>query len=155
MTYTEIIEKLKTIFEDVEEFAFFQKDQYPLHKCPEALEAQRHRQDFMKLHCPDWIWDSEKNKQDFKNLPNEYDIFDSLYRKQIDLSWEDVDDNDDDAFREDWYSVKYFPEHDIYIKVTGYFKSWSDEVEFEEGWDCCEDVKPVQKTITIYERITD
>lgn len=49
-----------------------------------------------------------------------------------------------------WYSVKHFVEHDIYIKVSGYYQSYNG-TDFD-GWDnACRQVKPKQKTITIYE----
>lgn len=50
----------------------------------------------------------------------------------------------------DWYSVKFFPVHQVYIKVSGYYSSYNG-TDFE-GWeDACAEVKPTQKTITVYE----
>lgn len=44
----------------------------------------------------------------------------------------------------------YFPEHDVYLKVSGYYQS-----HYGTDWDSWEsgvkEVKPVQKTITVYE----
>ncbi len=51
---------------------------------------------------------------------------------------------------EHWHSVKHFVDHDIYIKVTGFYSS-QDGVSFYQGWDDCEEVRPYQKTITVYE----
>jgi hypothetical protein len=49
-----------------------------------------------------------------------------------------------------WYSVKYFPKHDIYIKVDGWYTSY-DGTDFD-GWDdACSEVRPIEKTITVYE----
>jgi hypothetical protein len=49
---------------------------------------------------------------------------------------------------EEWYSVAYFEEHDVYIKVDAFYTSYSgadfDDAEFKE-------VRPQQKTITVYE----
>lgn len=155
MIYTEIIEKLKTIFEEVGEFAH-EDQQYDFENYPEALEAQRIRKEFNDLHRKDYTyWDSEENMEIYGNLPDEYKIINRLYRQSIGLLWEEVDYNSFLTDREDWYSVKYFPEHNVYIKVLGYECPHREEVIFEEGWDCCEEVKPVQKTITIYERITN
>jgi hypothetical protein len=47
-----------------------------------------------------------------------------------------------------WYSIKYFPKQDIYIKVSGYYSSYNG-TDFEDGWG--EEVKPVEKTVTFYE----
>lgn len=49
-----------------------------------------------------------------------------------------------------WHSVKYFKDHDVYIKVTGYYSSYNG-TDFDEGWDCCSEVRPEQKTITVYQ----
>ena len=49
-----------------------------------------------------------------------------------------------------WYSVKHFIEHDLYIKVSGWYSSYHG-TDFN-GWeDSCEEVKPQEKTITVYE----
>lgn len=52
---------------------------------------------------------------------------------------------------EDWWTVYFFPKHDIHIKVSGWYSS-GNGVEFEGGWESdCSEVKPIQKTITVYE----
>lgn len=48
---------------------------------------------------------------------------------------------------ETFYSVKYFPLHDVYIKTEGYYYSY-EGAEFE---DFGEEVRPKKKTITVYE----
>ena len=48
-----------------------------------------------------------------------------------------------------WYSVKYFKDHDVYLKVSGYYQSY-DGTDFS-GWGCVKEVTPTQKTITVYE----
>ena len=50
----------------------------------------------------------------------------------------------------EWYSVKYFPKHDVYIKVEGYYSSYHG-TDFEDGWG--HEVRPAQKTITVYNSI--
>lgn len=49
-----------------------------------------------------------------------------------------------------WNRVYYFKDHDVYIKVTGYYSSYNG-TDFDEGWDCCSEVRPEQKTITVYQ----
>lgn len=49
----------------------------------------------------------------------------------------------------EWYSVKYFKDHDVYIKVEGYYSSYNG-TDFD-GWEDCSEVKPQEKTITVYE----
>jgi len=48
-----------------------------------------------------------------------------------------------------WESVKHFKDHNIYIKVTGYYQSYNG-TDFS-NWDrACSEVKPTEKTITVY-----
>jgi len=50
----------------------------------------------------------------------------------------------------DWQRVYHFVEHDVYVKVTGYYQSYNG-TEFYDGWGCLSEVKPSQRTITVYE----
>lgn len=50
-----------------------------------------------------------------------------------------------------WYSVKYFVDHDVYIRVEGWYSSY--EGSNFDGWSSCKEVKPVKKTITVYNDI--
>ena len=52
-----------------------------------------------------------------------------------------------------WYSVKYFKDHDIYIKVDGFYSSYECEsyALFEDWDECVFEVRPESKTITVYE----
>lgn len=49
-----------------------------------------------------------------------------------------------------WYSVKYFKDHNIYIRVDGYYQSYNG-TEFYDGWNCCSECKPVERLVTFYE----
>lgn len=50
----------------------------------------------------------------------------------------------------DWRSVWCFKEQNVYLEVRGWYQS-DEGVEFE-GWDeAVREVKPVEKTITVYE----
>lgn len=50
-----------------------------------------------------------------------------------------------------WFSVKHFIDHDVYIKVSGFYTSYNG-CDFD-GWEDCSEVFPQQKTITVYEKI--
>lgn len=50
----------------------------------------------------------------------------------------------------DWQRVFHFVDHDVYIKVTGYYQSYNG-TEFYNGWGCLSEVRPTQRTITVYE----
>lgn len=49
---------------------------------------------------------------------------------------------------DEWYSVKHFKDHNVYIKIEGYYQSHNG-TEFENGMG--EEVRPIEKTITVYE----
>lgn len=48
-----------------------------------------------------------------------------------------------------WESVKYFKDHDVYIKATGHYQSHNGTDFY--GWESTlSEVRPVIKTITVY-----
>jgi hypothetical protein len=51
---------------------------------------------------------------------------------------------------ETWYSVKHFPEQNVYVRIAGYYASY-DGTSFEDWEDCVKVVRPVEKTVTVYE----
>ena len=63
---------------------------------------------------------------------------------------EEVDSYGGEDCGSEWYSVKYFSDHDVYIRVDGYYSSY-EGVDFYDGWDCCSNVRPKEKVITVYE----
>ena len=52
---------------------------------------------------------------------------------------------------ERWYSVKHFQDHDVYIRIDAYYSSY-EGCDFQ-GWESCEEVRPKEKTITVYESL--
>jgi hypothetical protein len=50
---------------------------------------------------------------------------------------------------EDWYSVMYFKDHDVYLKCQGSYSSYNG-TEFYGEWDDCIEVRPQEVTITVY-----
>lgn len=49
---------------------------------------------------------------------------------------------------ERWWRTRYFVDHDVYIKTIGYYSSYNG-TDFDYGYG--EEVRPVQKTITVFE----
>lgn len=72
------------------------------------------------------------------------------FRKLIDHTgpYEIVKEYGGEGKGETWYKVFYFTNHDVYIKVDGFYSSY-EGVEFE-GWDDATEVRPTEKTITVY-----
>lgn len=50
---------------------------------------------------------------------------------------------------EEWYIVYHFVDHDVYIRVDGWYQSYYG-TEFD-GWDSCSEVRPQQRMVTFYE----
>lgn len=51
---------------------------------------------------------------------------------------------------ETWFSVKHFLDHDIYVRIDGSYASYSG-TDFEDWDDAVKEVRPQEKTITVYE----
>lgn len=150
MDYKEIVEKLKEIYPVVRDFAY-EEQPYDFENYPEALEAQRVRKEFRTLHILKGNWDSKESLEIYSKLPDEYEIIRRLSRQKNNLNWVEVDQYGGEGQGDSWWSVKYFPEHNVYIKVDGWYQSYNG-TEFCDGWDCCSEVFPVEKTITVYEK---
>lgn len=149
LTAAEIIEKLKSADISVEDFAH-EEVTGNIEDYPEAVKAQKERDEFYKLHNKDWKWDSDENRHIFTKLPNQYDIAKTEFRKSLNLEWTEVKQRGGEGEGDVWYSVKYFPEHDVYLRVDGYYASHNGTY-FDDGWNCVKEVKPMEKTITVYE----
>lgn len=52
----------------------------------------------------------------------------------------------------DWFVVKHFEAHDVYLKISGTYDSYSG-VSLEEWDDCITSVIPKIKTVTVYTEI--
>jgi len=72
-------------------------------------------------------------------------------RKEIG-EWKEIQQHGGEGEGSDWYSVKHFSEHDIYIKVSGHYTSFNG-TDFDGFDDACSEVKPVEKKVTFYEAI--
>lgn len=148
LTFKQIIKKLKNIFDKVEDFAY-EKQPYDFENYPEALKAQKVREDFRNKYYKNYIWEEDK-QEEYNTLPNEYDIIKKLWQEKNGLNWEEVEQYGGEGKGDTWYSVKYFPDHDIYIRINGWYQSYNG-TEFYDGWDSCTEVRPQLKTITIFE----
>lgn len=62
-----------------------------------------------------------------------------------------VDEHGGEDEGSNWYNIRYFPDHDIYVKVQGYYQSYNG-TSFDDWGDVTE-VRPVEKTITVYEGV--
>lgn len=148
MKFEQVIEKLKSIFGEVGDFVSW--DYLPrVDNYQESIDARQVRYEFQESN-KNWCHVGTKEYEEYKQLPNPYEIANRLYRESLDIKWEDVQQQ---LLFVDWdyfYTVKYFPDYDIYIKIEGYYDKL-EGMEFYSWEDSCEEVFPTEKTITIYE----
>lgn len=62
---------------------------------------------------------------------------------------EEVERYGGEGMGDTWYSIKYFKDHDVYIKVSGWYQSYNG-TDFGDWNEACKEVRPVEKTITVY-----
>lgn len=150
--FEEIIEKLKASKTTVDIFAH-QQAPYPDVFSDTALEAQRLKDEWIKNN-PRPLYRSEEFKKwekEYSELPSKYDVAFKEWKKDNNLpDWIEIDRYGGEDMGSTWYSIKYFPELDLYIKVSGWYQSYNG-VEFEDWEQACKEVRPTEKTITVYE----
>ena len=79
-----------------------------------------------------------------------YDLYHSEELTKILGESDEVEQYGGEGKGETWYSVKYFKDHDVYIRVDGWYSSYNG-TDFWDGWDCCKEVRPTQRMVTFYE----
>lgn len=154
MTYKEIIDRLEEKGITVEDFAYNFEDWGDLSSSPAALLAQKNREEFRQKYLRDFNTPDYKERcKEYANMPNEYTIVRNELIESLGLGkMVEVDSYGGEGRGDTWYSVKHFVDHDVYIRVNGYYTSY-DGTSFDRGWECCSEVKPVEKTITVYNNI--
>lgn len=63
---------------------------------------------------------------------------------------ESVDSYGGEGEGKKYYNIYHFIDHDVYIKLKGYYSSYNG-VDYDNWEDSVFQVKPVEKTITVYE----
>ena len=108
------------------------------------------------LDHPDWDEYKELREIDWRKrtvqqrdrLRNLEDVLNPIANKKVGIGeWEEVEQKGGMDEGSDWYSVKYFKDHDVYIKTDGYYQSHHG-TDFEYGYG--KEVKPKEVKITIY-----
>jgi hypothetical protein len=153
MTGIELIEKLKEHF-TIESFAY-DEIEFDANFSENAIKAQEHKDWWFKQN-PQPVYGIENYTEKYNKwydlytkLPSNYDIAQKEFSEENNIpSWITVEQYGGEGKGETWYSVKHFPELDIYLRVDGYYQSY-DGTSFN-GWSCCTVVTPKEKTIIIY-----
>lgn len=152
MQYKEIIGLLQSSGLSVQDFAYEDIPCDSSNFSKKALKAQQAIEEWLKQNPkPSFRSEAYKNwTEEDKQFPSEYDIAIAEWKQDHNLIWEEVAQYGGEGQGDTWYSVKYFPNDDVYIKVSGYYTSYNG-TSFDDWWDSCSEVKPIEKTITVYE----
>jgi hypothetical protein len=145
LTFAEIIDILKKNVANVDKFATEDWAMPPADfEIPEPYKTQR-EENFAFYNTP------YQDRKDKIAPKVDWQAIGDFWLNSIGLGeYEEVDQYGGEGQGDTWYSVKYFKQHDVYIRVDGYYQSY-DGVDFYNGWESCKEVKPVIKTITAYE----
>lgn len=155
LTYSQILEQLKNSGMSVSDFVHEETPQLTINGkySEKAEEAQRVKDQWVKDN-PNPGWGSEKYEawtKEYNSLPNKYAVACQEWLEQNTLpTWEEVDQEGGEDEGSHWHSVKYFKDHDVYIKVEGWYSPY-EGTDFEDWDNACSEVQPQQKTITVYE----
>jgi hypothetical protein len=125
LTFNEILEGLENLYANVSAFA---RENYLDTMVPEDFQPELNV-------IEDWSKRSERIEN---------------YRKFLFGEIVMVDRYGGEGGGDTWYVVHHFVDHDVYIITEGFYQSYNG-VEFYDGWGCCREVRPKEKTITVYE----
>jgi hypothetical protein len=152
MTAQEILDKLPELFDDdislfaygeeidiPEDFEFSEDTEVKRKAKEEAYDAWKNHPGFNDSNARD---DEYQRLFDvYRALPSYKLACQNEYLEHIGIGpIEEIKQKGGEGQGEEWYSIKYFPKHNIYIRVDGFYTSYHG-TDFEEGWG--EEVKPL------------
>lgn len=152
MEYQDIIKKLKelTTVEDFAEGSFTAPADFIA--SPEIQELREKKDKAYKIYTDTPAGELRVKKyNDWKSIPYTTYQVNQEYLESIGFGpIEEVTRYGGEDMGSTWYSVKYFPKHDIYIRVDGWYQSYHG-TEFGSWEEACSEVRPTTKQITVYE----
>lgn len=87
--------------------------------------------------------------QQYLTMPSEYETKDKWVLDYLGLGEvEEVAQYGGKDCGSTWYSVKYFKDHDVYIRIDGHYQSYHG-TEFYDGYGY--EVRPQERIITVFE----
>ena len=88
-------------------------------------------------------------QSEFTNCPSEHELKQKEILNYLGLGEiVDIEQTGGEGQGDHWHQVWYFKDHDVYIKIIGDYTSYHG-TEFYSGYG--EEVKPVEKIITVFE----
>lgn len=108
-------------------------------------------EDIIKILTEDDVSVSDFAYGDFGDYKDKIEYNGHTYQNYPRIgAWKEVDHEGGEGQGDHWHSVKYFPQHDVYIMTVGWYTSHYG-TDFESGYG--DEVIPKEKTITVYETI--
>ena len=85
----------------------------------------------------------------YQAMPGDYEVKGKYILNQLGLGEvEEVIQVGGESQGTTWYSVKYFKDHDVYIRIDGHYTSYNG-ADFYEGYG--REVVPTEKTVVVFE----
>ena len=85
----------------------------------------------------------------YRSMPGRWELQNQWILNRLGLGRVvEVDQHGGEGEGERWWSVKHFVDHDVYIRIDGFYQSYNG-TEFYSGHGKV--VQPAQKTITVFE----
>ncbi len=117
-----------------------------------ANTLQKERDDFynsIKNELPSTNRLNDPLYKQFMAMPSRYDSLNEQILNKLGLGKVvEVKQVGGEGEGETWYSVKHFVDHNVYLRIDGFYASYNG-TDFNDGYGY--EVKPTQKTITVYE----
>ena len=165
MTYTEIVDKLKQSL-SIENFAYrefssgipkdfqFSSEVVEAEKAKEkALEAWKAHPEYAKYLPEGKSQEHDELREKYVALPYEHTLKSTEWLNSLGIGpIEEIDSYGGEGKGETWWVVLFVPNHNVYIKVDGYYTSY-DGTSFDSWEENCSQVEPKEVTITQYHTV--
>lgn len=160
LTGKEIIEILEDNEVTVESFAFDDLEVPDSFKGSEEVQRgiNEHNTAYRQFlnYGRDLAWKDKQTdpefirlKEVYRSIPNPHNRLVKEWLESLGIGeMQEVKQYGGEGQGDTWYSVKYFPDHDVHIRTDGFYSSYNG-IDFYDGFG--EEVKPVDKVVTFYE----
>jgi hypothetical protein len=155
LTAEEILKIVKDNYSE-ESFAFEEWSKIEL-ELPEDLGKEEDRlrdlyfqENFSEIPRSEW---EDDKVEVYYNMPSKFSVMKAYILNHLGLGKVvEVAQYGGEGQGDDWWSVKHFVDHDVYIKIEGDYTSYHG-TEFYGGYGY--EVKPVEKVVTVFEKVNN
>lgn len=151
MTASQILEVLKketTVEQFANDFDDFDIEDFS----EEALNSQAIKDEIYQHLTSIAATDPEHDevKKHYYETPSKWEVERTKFKNKLGLGeFSQIKQYGGEGMGDNWWSIIHFKDHDVYLKVHGHYASYHG-VDFY-GWDDVREVRPQEKTVTVYE----